>query len=361
MGETLPIPRAGRRAWPVWLLGGLVLVAGAWLTAPAAGSAGTMAAGDPLRLLGAFSTVFLGIFFEAVPFVLLGVLVSAAIHLFVGEATIARLSPRQPLAASLVGALLGLVFPVCECGVVPVCRRLVQKGAPLSLGVALLLAAPVINPVVIASTWVAFGGDWRIVAWRVGLTLLIAVVIGAVFALHPAPARLLAGGALPRRDHDHGHDHGHDHHGDHDHHQDRRLGPGDRARELLWHSGAEFVEMGRFLILGALLAALMQTVVPRAALLTLGGAPVAATLVMIALAVVLSICSTVDAFIALTFAGAFPTGALLAFLVFGPMIDIKSTLMFLTVFRRRAVAVIVLLAFQMVLLASLLITYYSPQ
>src|SRR6185503_2966860 len=111
---------------------------------------------------------------------------------FVDDGLITQLTPRQPLLASLLGGLLGLVFPVCECGVVPVCRRLVQKGAPLSLGVALLLAAPVVNPVVIASTWVAFGGDLRMVAWRVGLTLLIAVTVGALFALHPRPADLLA-------------------------------------------------------------------------------------------------------------------------------------------------------------------------
>jgi uncharacterized membrane protein YraQ (UPF0718 family) len=344
--KTLHVPnseRAGR--WTGWLLGGglLAITVAVGLLA-VAGRVPTALAG-PGPALGALTTIFLGIFIEAVPFVLLGVLVSSALHLFVGEELVARLTPRQPVLAGLTGGLLGLVFPVCECGVVPVCRRLVQKGAPLSLGVALLLAAPVVNPVVIASTWVAFGGDWRIVAWRVGLTLAIAVAIGSIVALHPEPRRLLAAPLAPPPAH-----HGHSHRG----------GPGERLRALLWHSGAEFVEMSRYLILGALLAALLQMVVPRPALLALGDWPVAAVLVMIALAVVLSICSTVDAFIALTFASAFGPGALLAFLVFGPMIDIKSTLMFLTIFRRRAVAVIVLLAFQMVLLATLLITYYTP-
>jgi uncharacterized membrane protein YraQ (UPF0718 family) len=115
--------------------------------------------------------------------------------------------------------------------------------------------------------------------------------------------------------------------------------------------------MSRFLILGALLAAAMQTFVPRAALLELGSTPVTSVLVMLGLGVVLSVCSTVDAFLALAFASAFSTGSVLAFLVFGPMIDIKSTLMFLSIFRRRAVAVIVLLAFQMVVLASLIINF----
>jgi uncharacterized membrane protein YraQ (UPF0718 family) len=325
-----------------------VAVAAALLAIIAAGLASAPPAGldDPTGLLASFCTVFLGIFFEAAPFLFLGVLVSSGLHLFVGEETIARLAPRRPVPATLFGSMLGLAFPVCECGIVPVCRRLIQKGAPLSLAVALLLAAPVVNPVVIVSTWVAFGGDWRIVGWRIGLTILIAVAIGLIVAVHPQPRALLTG-ALAGEIGAHAHDHRHD-------------GPGDRARALLWHTGAEFVEMGRYLILGALLAATLQTVVPRAALLELGAAPVASVLVMLALAVVLSICSTVDAFIALTFAGVFSSGALLAFLVFGPMVDIKSTIMYLSIFKRGVVGAIVLLAFQMTLLAALVISLYSP-
>ena len=352
LSRSVALRRPAR--WTTPLLAGVAVALLAWaLAALGAGANVTAAAADPMRSLTSFTTVFLGIFVEAVPFVLLGVLVSSAIHLFVDERLIGRISPRRALPASLAGGLLGLAFPVCECGVVPVSRRLMWKGASVSLGVAFLLAAPVINPVVIAATWVAFGGDWRIVAWRVGLTLVIAVAIGLVFALHPAPRSLL----LPTADAADGHDHDGPSHAEHNHHDHRHEGAGDRARALLWHTGTEFVEMSRYLILGALLAAAMQTFVPRSTLLALGDTPLAAVLVMIALAVVLSICSTVDAFIALAFAGIFGVGPVLAFLVFGPMIDIKSTLMLLGVFQRRAVAVIVLLVFQMVLLASLFISY----
>jgi uncharacterized membrane protein YraQ (UPF0718 family) len=349
MRDSLPLPRPGRltRGWPLLLV--MVVAASLVWLLPRLGVVTDLPAplADPARGLLGLATVFLGLFIEAVPFLLLGVVVSSLLHLFVGEDLLTRLTPRHPLPATLGGALLGLIFPVCECGVVPVSRRLMQKGAPISLGVAFLLAAPVINPVVILSTWVAFGGDWRIVAWRVGLTLLIAVAIGLVFATHRAPGTLLRGDATagdaccgPPHPHAHG-----------------SADVGARLRQVVWHSGAEFVEMSRFLILGALLAAAMQTFVPRAALLELGATPVTSVLVMLGLAVVLSVCSTVDAFLALAFASAFSTGSVLAFLVFGPMIDIKSTLMFLGVFRRRAVAVIVLLAFQMVVLASLLITF----
>jgi uncharacterized protein len=350
MSDALSIPhRRPRVPWRllVWL-GAAVAAAGLLLASRGAVGGASALARDPLGGLASLSTVFLGIVFEAIPFVLLGVVVSSALHLFVSERVLVRLTPRRPLAASLTGAMLGLAFPVCECGVVPVSRRLMQKGAPLSLGVAFLLAAPVVNPVVIASTWVAFGGDWRIVAWRVGLTIAIAAGIGLLFAAHPAPRQLLRPAILADGHAHGGHDHGHP------------AGPGDRARELVWHSGAEFVEMSRYLVLGALLAAAVQTFVPRAALLGLGETPLASVLVMMGLGVLLSICSTVDAFVALGFAGTFSTGALLAFLVYGPMVDIKAALMYLSVFERRAVAIIVILSAQMVLLASLFINFTWP-
>jgi hypothetical protein len=305
------------------------------------------------RLQG-FATVFLGIFIEALPFLLAGVLVSSLLHLFVSPERLQHVTPRHPLLAALSGALLGLALPVCECGSIPAARRLIQKGVALPVGIAFVLAAPVINPIVILSTLVAFG-SWEMVAWRVGLTLLIAVVVGMLLGTAPDPSRVLARG-VGTSDTDHAHDHtcSHDHHHDHTH------DPSDNAvRRVLHHAHGEFFEMSRYLIAGALLAAALQTLIPQQALIALGDGPVLSVLVMMALAVVLSVCSTVDAFIALSFVNTFTPGALLAFLVFGPMIDIKSVLMLTTTFRRRIVAVIVLLCFQLALLAGLVINFYT--
>ncbi len=309
-----------------------------------------------------FATVFLGIFIEAMPFVVVGVLVSGCIGVFVSDKTVMRLLPRHRIAGPLVGTLLGLLFPVCECGVVPVTRRLLNKGAPVGVGVAFLLASPVVNPIVLWSTWAAFGGDWRMVAWRAGLTLAIAAAVGIAFACHPHPETLLKAAPeamgyapAPVVIAEFGRGRG------------ARLSPATTERDLRdasWgaklravgeHSALEFFEMGKFLVIGGLLASAMQTAIPRQALLGIGQSPVRGVLVMIALAVLLSVCSTVDAFLVLTFAGTFTTGAILAFLVFGPMVDIKSTLMFLTVFNRRAVAIMVVLAAQLVLLATVAI------
>ncbi|NJN55809.1 MAG: hypothetical protein HC804_14335, partial [Anaerolineae bacterium] len=136
--------------------------------------------------LQTFTTIFLGIFIEAVPFLLAGSLVSGFIAVFVDRDTITRYVPRRAVPAALTGALMGFAFPVCECGVVPVTRRLYQKGLPLPVGIAFLLSAPVINPVVLASTYVAFGLALTIfikVPSRIGRAGLIIVSAAALVAL----------------------------------------------------------------------------------------------------------------------------------------------------------------------------------
>lgn len=288
--------------------------------------------------LTTFATISLGIFVEAVPFLLLGTLASGMVEVFVDQETLARYIPRRALAASFGGALLGLAFPVCECGVVPLARRLFRKGLPLSSGVAFLLAAPVVNPVVLLSTAAAFGWGGML-AWRVGLSLGIAVLTGLLFASERDPANLLRP-LSPSTGFEHDHPSGT---------VRTRLG---RALVI---AGDEFFEMGRFLVVGALLAALLQTVVPQSALLRVGGHPFLSVVAMMGLAFALSLCSTVDSFVALAFTGSFTPAAILAFLVYGPMVDIKSTLMLLGVFRRRPVAYLVLLPLLMTLVATVAI------
>lgn len=291
-----------------------------------------------------FTTIFLGIFIEAAPFLLLGTLASGLVEVFFKREAIERLMPRNPFMGAIAGGLLGLVFPVCECGVVPLTRRLFTKGMAPAAGIAFLLASPALNPIAIFSTYAAYG--WGpMLALRVGLTLTIAVATGMIFAmqtqssqiLRPQPLIQIGGPEVelvffePRKS------------------------IWSRLQQALIIAGDEFFEMGRYLIIGSLLAALLQTVVPQSALLALGAGPVVSVLAMMALAVLLSICSTVDAFVSLAFVGTFTTGSILSFLVFGPMVDIKSALLYLQVFNRRTVGYMVLLPFLMVLLASVFI------
>lgn len=297
-----------------------------------------------LDLLSQFSAVFLGIFIEAVPFLLLGTLASGIVEVFFSREEFAHLLPRNPLLGALAGSLMGLFIPVCECGVVPLTRRLFQKGAPTAVGISFLLAAPALNPVVIASTYSAFGlGP---VFWgRMGLTLLVAVISGMIFAsqgqvnqLLRVPVNLAEPIQIQPLSRD-------------------LLPPvkfGERFRQAAVIAGEEFFEMGRYLVIGAFLAAVLQTFIPQSWLASIGRGPVLSVIMMAAIAVLLSVCSTVDAFIALAFVGQFATGGILSFLVYGPMVDIKSTLMFARVFKKRSVAYLVLLPLLLVLVSTAL-------
>jgi uncharacterized membrane protein YraQ (UPF0718 family) len=303
---------------------------------------------DAGTILSIFSTRFLGIFIEAIPFLLLGTLASGMIEAFLTPEDITRFLPKNPFLATISGAFMGFAFPVCECGVVPVVRRLFNKGLPMWVGITFLLAAPVMNPVVVVSTISAFGLG-PVVIGRFIITLTVAIAVGLVFALGAKPQEVLrpqaalpvtgGSGVVPEQ-------------------IMLKLPPQRKPlliglRDSLQMAGDEFFDMGRYLIIGSLLAAAMQTLVSQDTLLALGRGPVISVLVMQVLAFVLSVCSTVDAFLALAFAGTFTTGSVLAFLTFGPMVDIKSTLMFLGVFQRRTVAYLIILPLLMTMLISI--------
>lgn len=293
-----------------------------------------------------FATIFLGIFIEAAPFLLMGTLASGIVEVFVSQDFFARAVSHRAGLGALTGALMGLTFPVCECGVVPLTRRLLRKGLPLPAGIAFLLAAPVLNPIVIASTAAAFGWG-KLLALRMGLTLLIAVITGLVFSVAKSPWDVLRptewvqGNDVLQL-----------------HPQVQALSLVDRWRRVLLIAMDEFFEMGRYLVIGAMLAAAMQVFIPQSIMLTVGQGPLLSVLVMVGLAVLLSICSTVDAFVALGFVGTFSPGAILAFLVFGPMVDIKSVLMYVRVFRPRPVLYLILIPLLISVLGGLLVNYY---
>ena len=337
-GNSLNLMRHIRALW-VWLLILSVLAAALW----AAFNSG----GDPAATLRIFSTRFLGIFIEAAPFLLMGTVVSGLLEVFVSKEDILRLTPRNPILATIFGAFLGFAFPVCECGVVPVTRRLFTKGLPMSVGVAFLLAAPVVNPIVLVSTYIAFGWGTVLIA-RFVITIVVAIAIGVLFALTARPQDVLrpvtmsavplgAGGgvgftAVPARS---------------------TLSVRQRLYNGLRIGSDEFFDMGRFLVLGCLMAASMQTFISQDVLLAIGEGPLVSVIVMQALAFVLSVCSTVDSFLALAFYGTFTGGSVVAFLTFGPMVDIKSAMMFLGIFKRRVVFYLILLPFLMTMLIGL--------
>jgi uncharacterized membrane protein YraQ (UPF0718 family) len=314
--------------------------------------AGLLAIALALRLVGpgrfawlqAALIVFGGLVIQALPFVLIGALASAVIEVFVSPSALERLaSLPRPLQLPAAG-LAGLAFPICECGSVPVARRLMAKGLLPSAAITFMLAAPVLNPVVIASTFVAYRGRsalWTMVLGRFGLGLIVAIVVGWVLGGRRKDELLRTS----------------EHH-DKAHELLEVETPEPRWRAFFVHMGNDFLFMGRFLLLGATAAALVQTFLPQEVVAKVAGVPILDIVVMMGLAFVLSLCSESDAFIAASFVQ-FGAAAQLAFLVFGPMVDFKLGALYAGTFGRTVLRTIVIAVAATTLVGTLWIRVIS--
>lgn len=285
---------------------------------------------DPARAAGVanFGIVFSSLLIEAVPFIALGAVVSALIEVFVPARLFARLSALPASLQVPVSGLAGLFFPVCECGSVPVARRLVAKGLTPAAAITFMLAAPVLNPVVIASTAIAYRGRdslWAMVVGRAGLGLVVAMAAGWVME-RVRPGELLRGRERGAMEHAHE----------------------GRAAGFFGHLAGDFVFMGRYLVLGAAVAAALQTFVPQDLVASVADLPIVNLVAMMALAFILSLCSESDAFVAASFVQ-FGVGAQLAFLVFGPMVDTKLGVLYTGTFSRSFFRTVVVVVFAVTL------------
>jgi uncharacterized membrane protein YraQ (UPF0718 family) len=248
----------------------------------------------------AWQTVLVAVVVQALPFLVLGTVVSAAINAFVPDEALSRALPRRAALAVPVAGMAGAVLPGCECASVPVAGSLMRRGVPPAAALAFLLAAPAINPVVLVATSVAFPGRPEVVVARFLASLTTSVAMGWLWLRlgRPEWLRLRRGAA----EHD---SHGH--------------GRWDTFRRSLQH---DFLHAGGFLVLGAAAAATFNITVPPGWLDAFSGSAWLAVPVLGALAVILSICSEADAFVAASLT-AFPATAKLAFMVVGPMVDLK--------------------------------------
>ena len=340
--------------------------------------------------------VFTSIIYEALPFIVLGVVLAGLLEEFVPQQAIAKIIPSNRLFAIGLGAILGVVFPMCECGIIVVMRRLLRKGLPLSVCVAYMLAGPVINVVVLTSTFVAFnyperekwilGGPWGVAALRAGLAYVVAVITAWIVEgqwrrygaelLHPTVTRGLksadadddAADAGPRT-------------------WRQRIG------NITETALNDFVDIMAFLILGACLAAAGRLVLregtsnvqetaaetkqadtakdqggsvgakkaapPRESTLvkTLREYPSVAILMMMAFAILFCLCSEADAFVAANFQVFWPPASKLAFMVLGPMLDLKLYLMYTRVFRPRLIFTIILSVVVQVFIYTMIVHY----
>ena len=378
--------------------------------------------------------VFTSIIYEALPFIVLGVVLAGLLEEFVPQQAIARVIPSNRLFAIGLGGLLGIIFPMCECGIIVVMRRLLRKGLPLSVCAAYMLAGPVINVVVLTSTFVAFnypddknwilGGPWGMVGLRAGLAFVVAVITALIVdrqwrrygtaLLHPSVTVGL--GTMTEEDNE----------GAHADTPAMRLiltalknvmilkpvwflliGAykairGDAAWRRHFANVTEtalndFVDIMAFLIIGACLAAAGRLVLregtagiqeapaaandgpkdkagdPRAAgepagakkeapresklVTTLRDYPSVAILMMMGFAILFCLCSEADAFVAANFQVFWPPASKLAFLVLGPMLDLKLYLMYTRVFRPRLIFTIILSVVVQVFVYTMIVHY----
>ena len=339
--------RVGARVIPSGLIVGVVLVALAFLIR------GVSPAFDGLGLPDRAQdtvTLALSVIIESAPFVFLGILLSTVVQVWLPHGFLLRFLPRQPLLRRAAISLLGMFFPVCECGNVPLARGFMVGGFTVPESITFLLAAPILNPITIITTHQAFGFGDGILVTRIVAGFIIANLIGWLFSRHPDPDSLLTPdfAASCARPEPIGHDHDHDHpHG---------RGPSKIQTSVDLFARETAVIMPA-LFIGSLVAALTQVFVPRSVLLELGSNPVWSVLAMMALAFIVAVCSNVDAFFVLSFGSTFMPGGIAAFLTFGAMIDVKMLALMRTTFTTRTLVQITALVALMSAAAGLLLNY----
>ncbi|MCB8817088.1 permease [Desulfosporosinus shakirovi] len=292
--------------------------------------------------------VFLGIMLQAVPFLLIGVLLSSVIQVFVPQNAIERRFPKSIRLGMVAAILAGFCLPVCDCASIPIFRSLVRKGIPLPVAVTFMTATPVINPVVILSTYYAFNGDMTIVISRVCLGIAAAVSIGLILGSWAGKGRVLSGGTLDQLMCSCGC------------YEDAESITTFRGKVGLFirHSQGEFFSVGKYLVIGIFISSVVQTLGTGLFTTAQSGSGLAISMViMMAMAFVLSLCSSSDAIVARSFANQFPMGGIMGFLVFGPMMDIKNVMMLSSGFTKGFIAKLVLTGF--IVCFALVFLFYS--
>ena len=328
-----------RRRWRGWAIAFAVLLGLVGLRLL------TADAGELPRILQDFVTLTVSVIVESFPFVVLGILLAILVQVWVPESWLLRVLPQNGFLRRAVLSLLGFFLPVCECGNVPLSRGLMLRGLTTSDSITFLLAAPILNPVTILTTHQAFGGDDGILMARLLGGFAIANILGWVFSRHPEQQKLLTGRFR----------------------EECRVHAGQaspkslRGRSLRSLEGFshELSEMMPALVFGSMVAGFIQVVVPRDVLVALGSNPVLSVLALMLLAFVISICANVDAFFVLSFGSTFLPGAIIAFLVFGPMIDIKMLALMRTTYRARTLVVMTLLVALLSALLGLAVNWFG--
>lgn len=281
--------------------------------------------------------IFISIIIEALPFVLLGSILSGFIEIYVTPDLVQKYLPKNKFLRILFGTFVGFIFPSCECGIIPIINRFLEKKVPSYTAVPFLATAPIINPIVLFATYSAFGNSLRFLFLRLLGAILVAITLGILLAFL-VDEDILKENAQPVHFHDYS---------------------GEKWYQKIFlafaHAIDEFFDTGRYLVFGTLIASAMQIYLPTHILTSLGHNRLTAILIMMLLAFILSLCSEADAFIGASLLSSFGVAPVMAFLLIGPMVDIKNLMMMIKSFKPRFIAQFISVSVVMIVVYCLLV------
>lgn len=322
------------------------------------------------------SIIFTSIFFESLPFLLLGSLISSVIETYVSNEMIAKIIPKNKVLGSIVGVFLGFFLPACDCAVIPVSKRLLKKKVPINVAISFMLASPIINPVVLLSTYNAFYRTnpeifWYRLLFGIVIALLIGIIMGIIFGKKEVITNSLIDDENEECCHCHKHEEKvdedfkdlvddfkdsdfeeecHCHHEKHTHHSLKN-----DILSICRHTAYDLFEVVKYLMFGALLASLVQVLLPRNILMIFNNNQVLSIIVLMLFAYLISLCSTSDSFVGKSLLSTFNESSIIAYLLLGPMIDIKNTIVLLGNYKKSFVWTLITLIFVVIFLFSLLV------
>ena len=300
------------------------------------------------------SVLFFLMVFEGLPFILIGSVVAAIINLFFSEDLILKIVSRNNYVNIIAASFAGMFFPLCECGIVPVIKKLLDKKMPLHMAVTIMVSVPIVNPIVILTTYLAFPGRVDIILIRLFSGIIISVTAGILvyykYSRKEKNSYLINACISPEKNCS-----------CHLSHQQKERIITHDIFICIDHVIKEFFHMGRYYIAGSFLAAFFRTCLPKTVIYTFADNNLLSILFMMILAFVLSVCSESDAFIARKFLGIFPDSSIIGFLVFGPMCDLKNTIMLLGVFKKGFVVFLISAVFTLCFLNSIIISMIAGQ
>ena len=289
-----------------------------------------------MDILKNISIIFLSIFLEALPFLLLGSFISSIIEVYISNDKIAKIIPKNKVLGSIVGVFLGFFLPACDCAVIPITKRLLKKKVPINVAVSFMLASPIINPVVLLSTYYAFyKTDSSIFWYRFIFGIVIALIIGTIMGIIYNKKEVIRNSILEEDECCH--------------HSEKGI------KHVFIHAAIDLFEVVKYLMFGALLASIIQVLLPRSVLLVFNNNQVLSVIVLMLFAYLISLCSTSDSFVGRSLLNSFGKVSILAYLLLGPMIDIKNTIVLYGNYKKSFVNTLILLIFITIFICSLVV------